>query len=178
MTQMIGRRWIAVAVALAAAVNVSGQSAAPARQDDVLAALLTEVKGLRAAMEQMASAGPRVQLFASRLQLQETRMNNMMRRLDTVRDSLASARREQDAIQTHVTQTERAAASGAASHIPAEELEQLAASRKSELRVARATVDRYAAEEVQLVADLTTEQGRWLEINARLDELEKALSRR
>ena len=71
-----------------------GQSPAPPPAGDVLAALLVEVRGLRAAMEQMASAGPRVQLFASRLQLQEGRMNNMARRLDTVRDSLAGAQRE------------------------------------------------------------------------------------
>src|SRR3954465_8684292 len=35
---------------------------APAPREDVLAALLIEVRGLRVAMEQMAAAGPRVQL--------------------------------------------------------------------------------------------------------------------
>src|ERR671912_2413570 len=89
-----GRRWLAAAVILGAAVNVSGQSAAPPRPDDVLPALLAEVRGLRAAMEQMASAGPRVQLFASRLQLQETRITNMIRRLDTVRDRIGESQQE------------------------------------------------------------------------------------
>jgi hypothetical protein len=51
---------------------------------DVLPALLVEVRGLRAAMEQMASAGPRIQLFVSRLQLQEARVNAMARRLDEI----------------------------------------------------------------------------------------------
>jgi hypothetical protein len=63
----------------------------------VLPALLVEVKGLRAAMEQMAGAGPRVQLFVGRLQLQEDGIAGMVRRLDTVRDTLASARRELEA---------------------------------------------------------------------------------
>src|SRR6187401_1257852 len=63
-------------------------------QPEVLPALLTEVRGLRAAMEQMASAGPRIQLFTSRLQLQEARIGNMVRRLDTVRDNLASAQKD------------------------------------------------------------------------------------
>src|SRR5688500_4851523 len=100
MRLQTGRRWLAAAVILAGAVNVSGQSATPApARDDVLNALLAEVRGLRAAMEQMASAGPRVQLLASRLQLQETRINNMIRRLDEVRDRTAAARREHDNVQ-------------------------------------------------------------------------------
>lgn len=41
------------------------------QQPDVLNALLVEVRGLRAAMEELASAGPRVQLSMGRLQLQE-----------------------------------------------------------------------------------------------------------
>ena len=77
--------------------RLGASSAAPRPPDaneSAVVRLLVEVKGLRAAMEQMASAGPRVQLFASRLQLQETRINNMLRRLDTVRDRIGEAQRE------------------------------------------------------------------------------------
>src|SRR4029077_15095166 len=70
------------------------QAATAPKNEDVLPALLVEVKGVRAAMEQMASAGPRIQLFVSRLQLQEGRMNNMIKRLDSVRENLAAAQRE------------------------------------------------------------------------------------
>ena len=45
-----------------------------AQQPDTTAALLVEVRGLRAALEQLASAGPRVQLMFGRLQLQEQRI--------------------------------------------------------------------------------------------------------
>src|SRR6266566_3899432 len=88
----LSRASVAAGLIFAAGVFVSARQAAP--QADVLPALLQEVKGLRAAMEQMASAGPRIQLFTSRLQLQEARINNMIRRLDTVRDSLASAQKQ------------------------------------------------------------------------------------
>src|SRR6188474_3713269 len=85
---------MAVAGAVLMAVFVDArQAASPPRNEDVLPALLAEVRGLRAAMEQMASAGPRIQLFTSRLQLQEARIGNMMRRLDTVRDSLDAAQK-------------------------------------------------------------------------------------
>src|SRR6476661_11141234 len=90
----LGRGVMIAALAVAGGVW-TGRVAAQAPQPgpDVLPALLEEVRGLRAAMEQMASAGPRIQLFTSRLQLQETRINNMIRRLDTVRDSLAEAQK-------------------------------------------------------------------------------------
>jgi len=65
-------------------VTLAGQ--APAGQEqDLTAALLVEVRGLRQAMERMASAGPRIQLALGRLQLQEQRVNAMLRRHDEVR---------------------------------------------------------------------------------------------
>ncbi len=99
MKLQTGGRWVAAAVILAGAIGVSGQSAAPPAREDVLPALLAEVRGLRAAMEQMASAGPRVQLFASRLQLQEARITNMIRRLDTVRDRMGRRSRRSAAFR-------------------------------------------------------------------------------
>jgi hypothetical protein len=71
---------------------------------DVLTALLSEVRGLRAAVEKMATAGPRVQLALGRLQLQEARIANQVRRLDQVRASLQTARREVEPIEGVLTQ--------------------------------------------------------------------------
>jgi hypothetical protein len=154
----------------------AGQPATP-KNDDVLAALLVEVKGLRAAMEQMASAGPRVQLFASRLQLQEARISGMVRRLDAVRDSLASAKQAHDRVGDEIKQFETALSSGAVGP-DREALEQMLPVRKREAAAMKSTLDRYLAEEGQLANDISIEQGRWTEINQRLDELERALSKR
>jgi chromosome segregation ATPase len=152
----------------------AGQSGSTA---DVLPALLVEVKGLRAAMEQMASAGPSVQLFVSRLQLQEARMNTMIRRLDSVRDSLASEQRASEDAQEAQTRTETALASGTA--VPGrDELTQLLAHVKREVAEHKAAGARLTAEEGQLSQDLAVEQGRWNDINQRLDELERALTKR
>ena len=72
---------------LMAGAFATSMIARQARQDpDVLAALLVEVRGLRAAMEQLGSAGPRIQLAMGRLQLNEQRITTFMRRLDEVRD--------------------------------------------------------------------------------------------
>jgi chromosome segregation ATPase len=167
---------VAAAVLMGALVR-AGQAVPAPKNEDVLPALLAEVRGLRAAMEQMASAGPRVQLFASRLQLQETRMNNMIRRLDGVRDSLTAAREQMEAAQETVTRVEAQLAAGAP--LPGrDELTQVLAHTKHELTDRKGQVARLSAEESQLTQDLAVEQARWTEINQRLDELERTLSKR
>jgi chromosome segregation ATPase len=173
---------IKVGTALGAATLIgvlvyAGQAAPGPKNEDVLPALLAEMRGLRAAMEQMASTGPRIQLFVSRLQLQEGRMAAMIRRLDTLRDSLAAAQRDSEAGQEALKRLETAEAS-ATSQIPREELTQMLAHARRELADRKASVARLSAEETQLAQDLAVEQGRWTEINQRLDELERALGKR
>src|SRR5260221_2581238 len=148
------------AAALMSVLVYAGQAAPATRNEDVLPALLAEVKGLRAAMEQMASAGPRIQLFVSRLQIQEARMNTMIRRLDTVRDSLASTQRELDNAQEAIKHFESELASGTVKSDQREELLQVLPGRKRQVADYRATVARLTAEEAQLAAALATEPGR------------------
>src|SRR5687768_11401627 len=99
MKRLVGA-FMLTAAGIAAGAAVQGGPHAEAAQNaqgqDVLPALLVEVRGLRAAMEQMASSGPRVQLALGRLQLQEQRVNNLLRRLETTRGSLAGAQREEE----------------------------------------------------------------------------------
>ncbi len=167
----------AVIVACAGALGrVSGAAQTPSRSDDLLPALLTEVKGLRAAMEQMASAGPRVQLFVSRLQLQEGRIAGMVRRLDTVRDNLAGARQHLDRLKGELKMFE-SERQPLGQH-EAEEIATMVPRMKKEVAAAQANVDRLVAEEAQLTQEVAAEQARWVEINQRLDELERALAKR
>ena len=49
---------------------------------------------------------------------------------------------------------------------------------KAQIAAASTALNRHMAEEAQLVADLTTEQGRWNAINQQLDELERMLAKR
>ena len=186
MKRATGLRWmIAVVVigALGAALSASSRSvavhaqAATRQADDVLPALLVEVRGLRAAMEQMASAGPRVQLFVSRLQLQEGRITAMARRLDDVRDRLIGAQRGVAEAEQEQARIE-AAADMPGNSIPREQLPLMLSRAKSEIADRKATVARLTAEEMQLAQDITAEQARWTDINQRLDELERALVKR
>jgi predicted nucleic acid-binding Zn-ribbon protein len=125
----------ALALAGMTAVLVAQCNRAEPNQD-VLTQLLVELRGLRATMEQMASAGPRVQLALGRLQLQEQRIATMNQRLDSVRDSMRVA------------------------------------------AATRGTPPALKAEEASLQQQIAAEQGRWSDINQRLEELERTLDRR
>ena len=91
-----------VVVAFASGGSLAGRTQQPAPAPEVLTALLTEVRGLREAMEQLASAGPRLQLTLGRLQLQEQRITTLVRRLDDVRAGLAQSRKEFVPLDRHV----------------------------------------------------------------------------
>ncbi len=143
---------------------------------DVLPALLQEVHGLRAAMEQMATSNAHAQLLVGRLQLQESRMNSMIRRLDTVRDEHAKAQSAYDQIKGSLQMLDRA--DDASSDMPRADRENVLGGLKHELDSAKAAVDRWTAEESQLTSDLTAEQSRWIDINQRLDDLERSLAKK
>jgi peptidoglycan hydrolase CwlO-like protein len=170
-----------VLVAAGAGLSVRARAAAQATRatdQDVLPALLIEVRGLRAAMEQMASAGPQVQLALGRLQLQEQRVNNLLRRMESVQNELAGTLQESDRAGQEFARMENALKSGG---VPPEERQQLE-SVLSQLKAAQghalSKVQRLQVEESGLTQDLATEQGRWTEINQRMEELERALVRK
>jgi hypothetical protein len=165
--------FVLVACVFAARNSVHAQPAKTS--EDVLPALLAEVKGLRAAMEQMAAAGPRVQLSVGRLQLQEGRIAGMIRRLDTVRDALTKARQEVEQIKGAMKMFNMEVAD---SPEKKEEIPFLFGNMKEGLANAEGNVARLLAEEGQLMQDVSSEQARWIEINRKLDELEKELGKR
>jgi chromosome segregation ATPase len=168
----------AAAVIVIAAGAFGARGSAQAQQPsgpDVLPALLQEVKGLRAAMEQMASSNAHAQLLVGRLQLQESRMNSMIRRLDTVRDEHAKAQATYDHIKGSLQMLE---GDHSPNDMPQGDKDSVLNGLKHEAESAKAAVDRWAAEENQLTGDLTSEQGRWIDINQRLDELERSLAKR
>lgn len=177
MSTAIRSMVLAILVVSAALVGGSREGRAQgATSLDVLPALLVEVRGLRAAMEQMASAGPRVQLALGRLQLQEQRVNTLVRRLEEVKASLVQARRELDSPTDRLALFERLA----------REVTDLDKRRDIELElnglkrdVARATleVQRLQNDETALGQDISAEQGRWSQINQQLEELERSLGR-
>ena len=174
-------RAIGFAVLFAGAV-MGGSLAVRAQQTtatpDVLSALLVEVRGLRAAMEHAAFAGSAVQILLGRVQLQEQRISNQIRRLDAVRASLLPAQKDLDPLECETKAFEDAVrrVHGEASGDSQEE--QLLREKKAEVARRRAEVQRLMTEETLLAQDVANEQARWTELNQRLEEFERALVKR
>jgi chromosome segregation ATPase len=144
---------------------------------DVLQALLVEVRGLRQAMEQMASAGPRVQLALGRLQLQEQRVNTLSRRLEDIKTKITEANSGLEQASEQLTMFERMAKE-APDVEKRKEVEGMLEGFKLQMSRASAEIQRLQNEEVIVGQDISTEQARWSEINQRLEELERSLIRR
>ena len=177
---MSQRILVVVAVAGAAALGAVGLAAAgqPDRSPDVLNALLVEVRGLRAAMEQMASAGPRIELALGRLQLQEQRVNNLLRRHTEVRERLAVAERDAETIGRHVEGLQEILSRTLPDESDRRGLEDEAKAVKQKLPQMQADVQRLRAEEAEVAQLVAVEQNRWTEINQQLEALEQALAKR
>jgi chromosome segregation ATPase len=177
------RNWRVFTVAILAAAALGstiGAQRPGAQEPDTLTALLTEVRGLRQAMEQIATTGPRVQLALGRLQLQEQRVNTMIRRLESLRDSIASAEKENAATQVQLA-TMEAVLKDDDKDVPKADrgmLPQMLESLKKAVAAGTAEVQRLQSEEVLLQQQIVNEQGRWSEINRSLEEFERALGRR
>jgi hypothetical protein len=144
-----------------------------ARADDPIRELLSEVQLLRQALERASTVGTRIQLLVARVQLQEQRIGDLSRRLDTVRSELRNVEREAIVLAPQVRAMQEAGQTDdpderrAADEASAMLTSQLAAleQRQQELR----------GEEGLLSQQIAAEQGRWLDFNNRLEELEKGL---
>jgi predicted nucleic acid-binding Zn-ribbon protein len=162
--------------ALVAAGAGSAASARTQASPDVLGALLVEVSGLRAAMERMASNGPRIELALGRLQLQEQRVNTLLRLQTEVRERLALVEQEAGELAQRVEAMQTALPERADENERKALQEELVHTKR--LHSVKATeVQRLRTEEVEAAQLLFAEQSRWTEINQRLEELERALTR-
>ena len=148
-----------------------------AQAPDTMKELLVEVRGLRAALEQLASAGPRVQLMFGRLQLQEQRVTEQVKKLDAVRMQLVKAQDEETRQRGQVTRLEEFVRSNPG-HQERADIEQSLPGMRRHLATLTAETQRLLADEASLVSNISTEQNRWSDINRMLDELDRALTRR
>ena len=170
--------WIAGAALLAIFTfrpSVAGQTA-PSHQD-TLAALLVEVRGLRAAMEQMASVGPSIQLAMGRLQLQEQRINTLVRRADGLHEALASAHKQAAELQDRLGHAQREVEGDTSPEWRSHLLREVLPVLKQELARATGGIQRLQIDESDAAAQVASEQARWAEINQRLEDLDRALTR-
>ncbi|MGH9310170.1 MAG: hypothetical protein ACRD1U_12395 [Vicinamibacterales bacterium] len=173
---------IVIATVLGGGLAVaSAQGQRPTPSQDIMPALLTEVRGLRAAMEAMASAGARVQLALGRVQLQEQRLNTSIRRLEEVRGRLnqmqRDAARHQNEIESLEARVKAAYNSSGQERLEAPLLEKVLQDRQRRSARFAADLQQLTMDEAALANDVAGEQTRWTEFNQRLEELERSLGR-
>jgi chromosome segregation ATPase len=166
--------WALIAAAgLGASFVTRAQAPAAAPSSDILPSLLVEVRGLRAAMEQMAAAGPRVQLALGRLQLQEQRIQTLVRRLEEAKVNQGRPEREYHRLGERIKEIGEL--------IPTmnddtrRQLEFELKVAKSEHARLGGEMQKIAAEEAFLTQEIANEQARWSDFNQRLEELERSL---
>jgi chromosome segregation ATPase len=136
--------------------------------------LLKEVRALRVAMEQSVAVTPRVQLALARLTLQEQRTAQIGAQLDQVRRQLAEATLESAKMSDALEDIEKMLQ--AATEEPQKRgLEFERNSLKRKLTAQAALEQQLRSRESEAAQSLGSEQVRWMELNARLDELERLL---
>lgn len=154
---------IVITIGVLAPSRAFAQSAPPV-QRDVLAELLVEVRGLRQAMERAATVGARIQLLVARVQMQEERIAESSRRLVAVRDEI----RKLDSGLASLMDQARVAEKESNS-----EMTEFFKRQVASVEVRRQAI---ANEESLLLQQVSADQGRWNDVNAQLDDIERSLA--
>lgn len=164
---------VVIVLAVVMPAQSFAQSAAPV-QRDVLAELLIEVRGLRQAMERAATVGARIQLLVARVQLQEQRIAESSRRLVAVRDELSRLDSQAASMLDQMRLAERELDS--ARPEKREELQEMIGHYKRNAAAVDKRRQEMANEEALLLQQVAADQGRWSDVNAQLDDIERTLA--
>jgi hypothetical protein len=141
---------------------------------ETIVALLGEVHALRVAMEQSAIVAPRVQLTLARLNIEEQRIAQLSAQLEQVRRELTAATLESQKLAEQVPEVERILQTTSDEKVrKSYEYEQN--SLKRNLAVQARLEQQLRTRENEAAQALNTEQARWMDLNGRLDELERLL---
>jgi chromosome segregation ATPase len=152
---------VSVAAVVLASVVWGQQQQRPATLDDLVA----EVRGLRAEIKRAATDSIRTQLLTARLTSHEVRISTLGQQLENVRQQLAESRLT---LAPFADQLKVAQESNSQILAPLRNTLEQVQSRDKVLR----------AQETELTRLIESEEDRWVDFNARLDEIERALGPR
>ena len=139
-----------------------------------MTALLAEVHALRLALEHSATIAPRVQLSLARLNIEEQRIGQLAAQLDQVRRELSAAVLESQKLSDQLPDVEKGIQT-APDDKARRSYEYEHADVKRKLAAQSRLEEQFRARENEIAQALSTEQARWIDLNARLDELERLL---
>ena len=151
---------IGTCLAMIAVGGAAGQAQRPAATLDDL---VTEVRAMRGEINRAATASIRTQLLTARMTLQELRLSTAAQQLANVRQQLAESRIR---LAPSTDQIRPAMETNSQILAPLRYSVQQEQRRTQELR----------NEEAELVRLVESEEDRWIDFNARLDEMERTLA--
>ncbi len=169
---------VVLAVVMGLAAFASAQGSAQPDQNSILAALLAEVRAMRAELAAAASSGIRTQLLIGRLQLQEQRINAVSNELTEVRRALAGLEEGRGSMLAEVQRLEDTLRGGVSSDPEQRAAAQMLEQMQMQVDQVQRQEQQLRAQESELNAQLASEQGRWMDFNTRLDEIERSLTAR
>lgn len=164
---------LVVALMISVAASASAQTAKPA-ESDALAVLTREIRALREEIAETARASLRLQLLTARIQAQEQRIIYLDRQRAEAATRRASAEQARDAIATQI----QTFAGSDPSKLTAEQrrdIEPMIAMFKKQVATHDSLVAQLQIEETDAASALAQEQGRWADLNQRLEDLERSL---
>jgi chromosome segregation ATPase len=166
---------VCVALALAASLSLGAASQPAQPSNDPMAALLSEVHALRLAMEQSAAVAPRVQLTLARLNIQEQRVTQLGTQLDQLRKQLAQAAENAEKMSNDLNDAEKLFQTTGDDKIR-RSMEYMQTDLKRRQAAQAVQEQQLRTRENETAQTLSSEQARWVDLNARLDELERLLA--
>jgi hypothetical protein len=159
--------------------NAPSVATAPAEQTPQDAsALLSEVRLLRHAIENLAGNGARVQIVFGRLQLQEQRTAVAARRLEEARNTLAVHLTKLAEVSARLKDVEAMSTDGSRPPEGQEQVRDMLNHFNREAKQLEAERVRLALLESEASSALADEQSRWADLNRQLEEIERALAPR
>lgn len=159
-------------IALAGVVSAQAmRGGASDRTDELLA----EVRGLRAELTQVAGASMRMQLLLARLSLQEQRIAALARESSDLQQQLTTVTQDQSATVEHLDRLTTGLQSAAVAPEERKAADYEITALKNRVMQQQQEEQRLQNQLAELSRAISAEQGRWIDFNSRLDELERSL---
>jgi hypothetical protein len=155
----------------------NGMCQTPAKDPDAVQSLLVEVHQLRQDLEAMTAASQRVQIAVYGMFMQDAAVARAEQRSDLARDRRKSAELSRDRMAAEVQRMDSELASGTMNDADAKAGQQRLTQLKNELDRSTAELQTWQATEAETSAQLRTEQAKLIEIQDRIERLDKTLEK-
>ena len=149
----------------------------PSKESDTLQSLLSEVHQLRQSIEAMTVASQRVQIALYGLQVQEAAVNRTTQRLDTARSKCTTLEQNRRQLTSEIQRMESTLASGDRLEGEASSFKLRLPSLKNGLEEMTAEFQACQTAEAEVSNQLRNDQAKLLELQDRVDRLDKSLEK-